>query len=204
LEFRDHLFDYYAGNPRAGWRAALESQSRVAGVDSSITAHRLGVWGEHVWNLGGYDPAFLVLATRYLGQTTLVEQGVLAAGQLPFDMRFYLGGDADLRGAGRKDVPADGIGLLSALYDGVELRMGDVLPYGLQPLIFVDGAMGGRRSFHLDPDVYWSPGFGLRCNSLVGSLRATAARGFVWRRDRAAEALLRPQWQYFFSLGKEF
>ncbi len=204
LEFRDHLFDYYAGDPRTGWQAALESQSRVAGVDSSFTAHRLGVRGERLWNLGRYDPASLVLATRYLGQTTLVRNGILAAGQLPFDMRFFLGGDADLRGAGRKDVPADGIGLLSVLYDGIELRMGDVLPYGLQPLVFVDGAMGGRSSFHLDPNFYWSPGVGIRCNSPVGSLRATMARGIVWRRDESAEVLLTPRWHFFLSLGKEF
>ena len=204
LEFRNHLFDYYARNPRVGGRVALESQSRAAGVDSSITAHRLGVRGEHLWNLGGYDPAFLVLATRYLSQTTLVKDGILAAGQLPFDMRFFLGGDADLRGAGRKDMPADGIGLLTAVYDGIELRMGDVLPYGLQPLIFVDGAMGGRSSFHLDPNVYWSPGAGFRWNTSVGSLRATLARAVVWSRAPAAEVLLRPQWRFFLSLGKEF
>ena len=101
-------------------------------------------------------------------------------------------------------MPADGIGLLTAVYDGIELRMGDVLPYGLQPLIFVDGAMGGRSSFHLDPNVYWSPGAGFRWNTSVGSLRATLARAVVWSRAPAAEVLLRPQWRFFLSLGKEF
>lgn len=204
VEFHDHLFEYYASDPRTGWRVALESRSRIAGVDSSITAHRLSVQGEQLWNLGGYDPPGLVLATRCLTQTTLVEHGALAAGQIPFDMRFFMGGDADLRGAGRKDVPADELGLLTAIYDGIELRMGDVLPYGLQPLIFMDGAMGGRRSFQLDPTVYWAPGFGVRWNSPVGSLRATLARGNVWLIDPSAEILLRPQWQFFLSLGKEF
>ncbi len=204
LEFRDHLFEYYAGDPRTGGRIAFRSQSRVAGIYSEITAHLLSLKGEHVWNLGAYEPPALVLATRYLGQTTLVKKSLLAAGEIPLDMRFFLGGDANLRGSGLNKIPADTAGLLTVIYDGVELRMGDVLPHGLQPLIFLDAAMVGRSSFKLNPDVYWSPGFGLRWNSPVGSVRATLARGFVWRRNPAAEVLLEPQWRFFLSLGTEF
>ncbi|MCX5793700.1 MAG: BamA/TamA family outer membrane protein [Elusimicrobia bacterium] len=204
LELRDHLFEYYAGEPRTGGRVTFRSQSRIAGMDSSITAHRLGLQGEHLWNLGGYSPPALVLATRYLGQTTLVKNSLVAAGAIPLDMRFFMGGDSDLRGAKLNELPADAAGLLTAVYDGVELRLGDVLPHGLQPLIFLDAAMAGRNSFHLDPNVYFSPGFGLRWNSPIGSLRTTLARGVVWRRDPSAEVLMRAQWRFFLSLGKEF
>lgn len=204
LELRDHLFEYYAGDPRTGGRIAFQSQSRVKGIYSNITAHQLSIKGEHVWNAGGFEPPALVLATRYLGETTLVRKALLAAGEIPSDMRFFLGGDADLRGAGFSKLPADAAGLLTAFYDGVELRMGDVLPHGLQPLVFVDAAIVGRSSFKLDPNVYWSPGFGLRWNSPVGSVRVTFARGLVWRRDPAAEVLIKPQWRFFLSLGAEF
>jgi len=204
LELRDHLFEYYAGDPRTGGRIVFGSQSRVKGIHSNITAHQLSVKGEHVWNIGGYEPPALVLATRYLGETTLVKKALLAAGKIPSDMRFFLGGDANLRGAGFNKLPADAAGLLTALYDGVELRLGDVLPHGLQPLVFVDAAVVGRSSFKLDPNVYWSPGFGFRWNSPVGSVRVTLARGLVWRRDGAAEVLIKPQWRFFLSLGAEF
>jgi len=204
LELRNHLFEYYAGEPRTGGRVTFKSQSQVAGLDSSITAHRLSVQGEHLWNLGGYNPPSLVLATRYLGQATLVKNSLVAAGKLPLDMRFFMGGDADLRGAGLNDMPADSAGLLTSIYDGAELRLGDVLPYGVQPLVFMDAAMGGRNSFHLDPNVYLSPGLGLRWNSPIGSLRTTLARGIVWRRDTSTEVLLRSQWRFYLSLGKEF
>lgn len=204
LELRSHLFEYYAGDPRTGWRAALTAKSRLAGAYSQITAHRLGFQGERIWNLGGYEPPLLVLATRWQGRTTLAKDSLVAAGELPLDMRYFLGGDSDLRGAPRLGVPGDSAGLLTALYDGVELRLGDVLPYRLQPLVFVDAAMGGRKSFKLDPNVYWSPGFGVRWGSPVGSVRATLARGLVWRRDPAAEVLLTPQWRLFLSLGREF
>jgi translocation and assembly module TamA len=204
LELRDHLFEYYAGDPREGGRIAFRSQSRVEGIYSNITAHLLSVKGEHVWNLGNYAPPALVLAARYAGQTTLVKRSLLAAGEIPLDMRFFMGGDSSLRGAGLNKLPADEAGLLTAIYDGVELRMGDVLPYGLQPLVFLDAAMGGRSSFKLDPNVYWSPGFGFRWQSPVGSVRVTLARGLIWRRDPAAEILLKPQWRFFLSLGTEF
>ena len=204
LELRDHNFEYYAGEPQTGGRVTFKSQSMIAGMESRITAHLLSLQGEHIWNLGGYTPPALVLATRYLVQTTLVKNSLLAEGEIPLGMRIFMGGDSDLRGAGLNKVPADPLGLLTAVYDGVELRLGDVLPHGLQPLVFLDAAMGGRSSARLDPNVYFSPGFGLRWASPVGSIRTTVARGIVWRRDPAAEVLLRPQWRFFLSLGKEF
>ena len=204
LELRDHLFEYYAGEPQAGGRLTFKSQSRIAGMESRITAHLLSLQGEHIWNLGGFSPPALVLATRYLLQTTLVKNSLLAAGEIPLGMRIFMGGDSDLRGAELNKLPADSAGLLTTVYDGVELRLGDVLPHGLQPLIFLDAAMAGRRSARLDPNVYFSPGFGLRWLSPIGSIRTTLARGMVWRRDPAAEVLMTPQWRLFLSLGKEF
>ena len=173
-------------------------------MESRITAHLLSLQGEHIWNLGGYSPPALVLATRYLAQTTLVKNSLLAAGEIPLGMRIFMGGDSDLRGAELNKIPADSAGLLTTVYDGIELRLGDVLPHGLQPLIFLDAAMAGRSSAHLDANVYFSPGFGLRWLSPGGSIRITLARGMVWRRDPAAEVLMTPQWRLFLSLGKEF
>lgn len=204
VDLLDHLFEYYAAEPQTGWHITFKSQSQVAGMYSSITAHRLDLQGQHIWNLGGYDPPLLVLATRYRGQTTLVNNGLLASGDIPLDLRYFMGGDANLRGAGHNDLPSDDIGLLTTVYDGIEVRLGDVLFHGVQPLVFLDTAMGGRDSFHLDPNVYFSPGFGFRWSSPVGSIRATLARGMVWRRDPSAETLLSPQWRFFLSLGTEF
>ncbi len=204
LEFRGHDFEYYAGDPRTGGRVVFKSQSRLKGAGSVITAHILTLQGEHVWNLGGYEPPALVLATRYLMQGTLVRNSLLASGKLPLDTRFFMGGDANLRGAGFNKVPSDAAGLLTSVYDGLELRLMDVFSHGIQPLIFLDAAMGGRGSFRLDPNVYYSPGFGVRWSSPVGSIRATLARGLVWKRDPSAEILMHPSWQFFLSLGKEF
>lgn len=200
----DHLYEYYAAEPRRGRRATVETLSRLAGADSTLTAHRLTVQGESLWNAGDYLPPALVLGTRYWAGTTYVNDAAAAQKNLAPDMRFFLGGDANLRGVALNGLPRDQNGFLTVVYDGVEARLGDVLPYGLQPLVFLDGAMGGRTDAHLDPDVYWSPGAGLRWRLPVGSIRGTVARGLVWHRDAASPPLYPPHWQLFLSFGEEF
>ena len=117
-------------------------------------------------------------------------------------MRFFIGGDADFRGVGPGEL-GDESGFLSGVYEGLELRAGDLLPFKLQPLVFIDAAMAGRGSLKLDPDVYYAPGAGMRWSTFIGAFRVTLARSFVWRRDPAT-APGRPHWQFFFSYGREF
>jgi translocation and assembly module TamA len=200
----DHLYEYYVPDPRRGWRTALETRSRAAGVQSSLTAHRVTAEGQALWNLGGYEPPLAIFGTRYWVGTTFVNDPASAQRILAPDMRFFLGGDSNLRGAALNGLPRDQAGFLTVVYDGLELRLGDLLPYGLQPLIFIDAAMGGRSDAHLDRDVYWSPGAGVRWRLPVGSIRATAARGLIWRRDESAPPLYEPHWQFFVSFGEEF
>lgn len=200
----DHLYEYFAAEPRRGWRASFETRSRAAGVQSTLTAHRVSAQGVALWNVGGYDPPALVFGTRYWAGTTYVNDPAYARRTLAPDMRFFLGGDSNLRGVALNGLPRDQDGFLTVAYDGLELRLGDVLPYGLQPLVFLDAAMAGRTDVHLDPDVYWSPGAGLRWRLPVGSIRGTAARGLVWRRDAASPPLYAPHWQFFLSFGQEF
>jgi translocation and assembly module TamA len=200
----DHLYEFYAGEPRRGWRASVDTLSRVGRVDSSLTAHRLSVQGQALWNVGAYDPPALVFGTRFWAATTYVTDLAFSRQNLAPDMRFFLGGDSNMRGVALNGLPPDQNGFLTVAYDGLELRLGDVLPYGLQPLVFVDAAMAGRDDVRLDPDVYWSPGAGLRWRLPVGSIRGTVARGLVWHRDASAPPLYAPHWQLFLSFGQEF
>ena len=117
-------------------------------------------------------------------------------------MRFFIGGDADFRGVGPGEL-GDETGFLSGVYEGLELRAGDLLPYKLQPLVFIDAAIAGRSSLRLDPDVYYAPGFGVRWSTFIGAFRATFARSLLWRRDPLT-APGRRHWQFFFSYGREF
>jgi translocation and assembly module TamA len=196
-----HLFEYYQRDPREGWFAGFESSSRDPAAYSRLKAHRLRVYGEALWDVGRYDPPLFVVANRgWAG--TIASNSSEAFTQLPPTQRFYLGGDADFRGSRRQSLPTDSQGFLSALYDGVELRFNG-LPYRLQPLLLADMAMGGRRAFHLDRDIYYSPGAGIRWASPFGAVRLTLARGMVARPSSENPTTL-PRWQFFATFGTEF
>ena len=203
-EVTSHLFEFYRRDPRSGWSLGFETQSRVKGAYSSVSADRMLLSHEKLWNPGNYDPPFLVVGLRGFAGTIWAGDRPSAFTDVPPDLRFFLGGDADLRGAARKGLPGDDLGFLTAVYEGLELRLVDVLPQGLQPLAFVDGAMGSQRDFHVERDVYWSPGVGLRWASPVGSIRATVARGLVWSRGGPVADSGLPHWHFFFSFGQEF
>lgn len=197
-----HLFEHHLREPIAGWRAELDTASRVSGVNSALTAHRARLGTEMLWNLGRFDPPLAVLGLRGWAGTTVVGDREAALRELPPAMRFFIGGNADFRGVGPGEL-GDESGFLSGVYQGLELRTGDLLPYELQPLVFLDAAMAGRGSLHLDRDVYYAPGFGARWATFIGAFRATLARSLVWRRAPATAAGPR-HWQFFFSYGREF
>lgn len=200
-DFLSHLYERYTRDPRTGWVARLETDSRVSGIHSDITAHHVRASGQRLFNVGRYDPPLFIAGARALAATTFVHE----ANQSRLSPTYlnFLGGDADFRGVGRKQLPGDETGFLSTAYAGLELRLGDWLPKRLQPFAFLDAAMGGRRRFELEPDIYYAPGAGLRWASPVGSMRLTLARGLTWRRGSTA-APPTPRWQFFFSFGREF
>lgn len=201
-ELTTHSFEYFQRDPRNGSRAELETASRVSEISSELTAHRLRLSLQKLWNLGAYDPPLAVLGTRGWIGTTVIGDRQAAVEGLPPAFRFFLGGDGDFRGASRGEL-GDEFGFLSAAYQGIELRAGDVLPYRIQPLVFIDAAMAGRTPLHLQRDVYYAPGFGARWATFVGAFRVSLARSLVWRRDPAT-APQRGHWQFFFSYGREF
>jgi len=198
-----HLFEYYQRDPRVGWQAGLQTSSRARGAYSDLSAQRLRLFGEKLWNVGHYDPPWLVLADRGWAGTVITDGDARTNTLLPPSQRFFIGGDVDLRGAQRQELPNDAGGFFTAVYDGLELRVNDVLPFKLDPLIFCDAAMGGRAQWSLDRDIYYSPGVGLRWASPFGVFRISEARGTVARRTLPSDTKL-PHWQFFFSFGTEF
>ena len=202
VEVTSHLFEYHLREPRNGFRAELDTASRVSKLSSSLTAHRVRVGAEKLWNLGAFEPPLAVLGARGWAGTTMVGDREGALRELPVAMRFFIGGNADFRGVGPGEL-GDENGFLTGAYQGLELRAGDLLPLRLQPLVFIDGAMAGSSSLHLEPDVYYAPGFGVRWATFIGAFRANLARSLIWRRDPATVPK-RAHWQFFFSYGREF
>lgn len=201
-ELTTHAYEYFQRDPRSGTRAEFDTASRVSEISSELTAHRFRLTLQKLWNLGAYDPPLAVLGARGWAGTTVIGDREAAVQGLPPEFRFFLGGDGDFRGVGRGEL-GDEKGFLTALYQGFELRAGDVLPYRLQPFVFLDAAMAGRTPLRVQRDVYYAPGFGTRWATFVGAFRVSLARSLLWRRD-VATAPQRAHWQFFFSYGREF
>ena len=198
-----HVIERYLSDPREGWQASLDTSSRFAGANSEITAHRMRLTAQALWNVGGYEPPLLIVGSRASAAATWISDVERTIGLLPPTYRHFLGGDSDYRGLGRRELPGESLGYLTAVYHGLELRVGDWFPKRLQPFIFLDAAMGGTRRFDLSPDLYYAPGAGLRWPSPVGTLRGSIARGFV-RHSDPATAPVESRLQLYFSFGREF
>ncbi len=197
-----HLYEYYMQDPQEGWTATLNLSSQFESVVSEETFHKLSFRHQKIWNLGEWDPPFLILSWRSTMGTFVAQSARRATDQIPVNQRFFLGGDSDLRGFGRKSLPQSTEGFLSSVYNGFELRTGRWFALNLQPFLLWDFAWTGDQPSTLDGSFFHSPGIGLRYPSPIGTLRATVARGYVRPADGQTAPTARDQ--FFFSFGKEF
>lgn len=201
IQMTSHDFEYYVNEPQDGWTLHLTTSTQFAGIVSEGNINVLYLQHQILWNLADWDPPWLVLGWRGHMGTYILSKGDEEDTVIPVTQRFFLGGDADMRGFARKQLPSSGEGYLTVLYEGFELRIVEVLPWGLQPLMFLDGAMAGARAGILDAAIYYSPGVGVRWASPLGAVRGTLGRGFVLHPDANS---VDPGYQFFFSFGREF
>lgn len=195
-----HLFEYYRTSPRDGFFLAFDGSFAHQSLASAVTAQRLSVRGEGLYNVNDFDPPWLVLGIRGGASTTLTGKRPGESGELPPTFVNYLGGAANIRGFGRNELPANESGGLSSLYGGFELRA-NTLPWGLQPFGFLDAGAVGSGPASLDLPVYLAPGGGMRWQSPVGVFRGTAAHGYTVGSDPGSTP---KHWQFFVTFGEEF
>ncbi len=201
LTATSHLFEYYTSSPRTGWSMALSTSSQIRKLFSNENIHR-GQFTHHIlWNLGDFDPPLLVFGWRSFLGSYFMDPNIVSADDIPVNERFFLGGSDDIRGFGRKELPRNNVGFLTALYEGFELRAGDWFDVPVQPLVFFDVAKGDVRNKHLQSPTYYAPGLGVRYDSPLGSVRSTLARGYTSDRSLPDS---NPKFQFYFSFGKEF
>jgi len=198
---KDHYFEFYRDRPRRGFSLTLDGDFTQRGWLSPVTAQAVRSSLESLWNIGNFDPPFLVFGFRAGLYTTFTDEQV-SSQALPSQFRNFLGGSGDLRGFGRQELPGPNGGL-SAVYGGVEFRIADTLPWGLQPFVFGDFGMLGSRTLQLDSPVFWDPGFGLRWQAPFGVIRTTLSHGFVSGPQLGYGDQIR-HWQFYFSFGEEF
>ena len=200
-----HVYEWGLRDQYQGWNANFQYHSQSRGLGSQINVSRYDLDIKHLWNIGAYWPPIFVLGSRI--QTILVDAPNLTANAndqlLPTKERIYAGGDDNLRGFGRNEISNGDVGYLTFAYLGFELRLIEELPWHLQPFLLADAGQLSPVRYTLDPPIYVSQGFGLRWPSPLGTLRASAASGRVWRGTPKTD-MIPQRWVYFFSFGQEF
>lgn len=201
INYISHDFEYYSVSPRDGLSTTLSVTSADKGAASDISATRALLGFTKLWNIWELDPPVLVLGLRGEYATTIPRDTPVE--DLPASFRNFLGGSSSLRGFGRRALPRDPRGALTRAHIGAEVRINHALPAKFQPFVFADAGKLGAVSRQLDPTLYWSPGLGLRWESPIGTMRATAAHGLIEGKEREnLRHLMR--WQFYFSLGEQF
>jgi outer membrane translocation and assembly module TamA len=194
-----HEYELGLRDQYSGWRAGLNYRGQRTGIGSPVSVDRYELNFKYLYDLAGYAPPLFVVASRIQA----VGVNALDSGRLPVDYRVFYGGDETLRGFGRKSLNNNGLGYLTALYFGLELRLVEELPYRIQPFVLFDSAQLGDRRYTLNAPIFTSQGFGVRWASPFGTLRGSAARGRIFDEDQSSQGY--PQnWVYFLSFGQEF
>ncbi|RYZ70958.1 MAG: hypothetical protein EOP09_05335, partial [Proteobacteria bacterium] len=209
FNWSDYPYQIYLSSPRDGHTFTVASSSIVKSRYTTAGVHRLRFEGTKLWNLGRYDPAQIILGVRFSVHSVLVGQDQTLRDSLPSDFYSFLGGEQNVRGFSRQELPLDAVnatgprrGSLSSAYTGFESRFPMLLPAGLDPLVFTDWAWFGSGNFGFESTLFFSPGIGLRYQSPIGAVRTTLARGFVL--GDVFNKVDAEHIQFFLSLGREF
>lgn len=200
LSLQSHEYEFYMGEPREGWQVSSGLRSAYEGLGAPQTFHQWTYQHQLLWNFNDWDPPLMVIGWRLKAGTFIMQDDDLFLNAVPDNQRFYLGGDGTLRGFARQQIPLSGNGSASFLYQGFEVRAGDVFPYKLQPFAFLDMAWESAKTFQLEKTLFYSPGIGLRWPSFIGPVRGSISQG----QALFAETGVEPHWQAYLSLGREF
>ncbi len=205
LNMMSHIYESNISQQYEGFSSSIFIRSQSQGLGSPVDVNRYEVNYKYLWNIGGYAPPLFVLSTRVQGITVDAADLITTAmgNEIPHEDRVFAGGDQNLRGFGRETISNDGLGYLSFLYTGFELRLVEEVPFKLQPFLLYDLARVGNRRYTLDPALFISEGIGLRWMSPFGTMRGSLARGRLINRGVSTET--EPEkYVFFFSFGQEF
>lgn len=177
LRWTGHRYEFFDVHPQEGDEltfefglrdTALGFMTRALRLDSSyVTVKRLSSWGR----------GLVIGGLRVVAGTTWVDEDVDPV-TLPPLVKFFGGGSDDVRGFALNTLPkADGAGALSKFVLKWELRRTYLMIPTLEAFAFFDHGYFGEKSFSTLPQMYYSPGVGLRWTSPIGIVQAYVAQG---------------------------
>ena len=198
LGLTSHYYEYFIGSPRSG-QELLFNLTQYNGTNNdnqNAQGKQFTLKGTKLINFGDFDPPNVILGFRFHYSSLLTEN----LKNTPQKYRLYLGGEKDIRGFARKTINNNEAGFKTTAHLAIESRYTNVLPYGLQPLAFIDFAKVGLNYNSFENITLYSPGVGMRWQSPFGSFRTTLAKGM----KSNTQLDVKEQWNFFFSYGREF
>ncbi len=200
-QWMSHNFEYYKNSPRSGYNLEAKGNLNSKTLLSDISAQQIQIKGQYLHNFFDYDPPLFVLGVRGGVNATFLQGGEGARSKLPPNYRYYLGGSSTLRGFSLQELPGDDDGALSSIFMGLEFRLANYLPFGIEPYVFVDAGLLGGNNFRLNMPLYYSPGLGIRYASPFGVFKTSIAHGF---KAGGSNDNVDNHFQFLFSFGEEF
>lgn len=204
LSFMNHSYEAFSRNQAEGWAGDMKYSTQIKNVGAPINVDRFELRFKNFYNVGGYSPPLFVIANRF-EVITLNTRGdeTQEIADVPVDWRIFYGGNDNVRGFSRQALNNQGQGFMTAALLGSELRIVQVLPHAIEPLLLFDVAKLGTRKFNFIAPTFISFGAGVRWASAVGTLRLSIARGEIVNDSIETSGYPR-DWNYNFSFGQEF
>ena len=173
LLFRTHAqvssenFELYRDSPNSGYAVILDISHAQIGLGSLYTGSNYHLLIKSFHNILNLDPALWVLGLRAgLIGFSYNEQNVE---KIPINAFPRIGGASTLRGLPFESIPE--VGIKNAIYSGLEIRINNIVPFGLAPFTFLDFARVRETKLGISQEKYISPGLGVNWNSPIGTLR---------------------------------
>ncbi|NCN26026.1 BamA/TamA family outer membrane protein [bacterium] len=198
-QMTSHYFEFYKATPQEGYELSIGWEAQREGVGSPLSLDLFNFSGTYLMNLGKWDPPLTVLGFRFSHDVALSSD----LNEIPTSYRLFLGGAENIRGFSRKSINNDNQGYLTTSYLGVEARFLEVLPYKVQPFVFMDAGKVSQASWTFGESTYTSPGVGVRWQSPLGALRGTVAKGRILNKEVDAPQP-KEEWNFYLSYGQEF
>lgn len=200
LNIKNHEYELQEEDPSSGYRLHFSMESSSKDLGSDFSEFRIKMDSLYLKNLFQLDPAVWVFGLR-LSLATINLGSDSEFADYPQSKRLYLGGSNTIRGFSRKSIPK--AGALTNLYLGSELRLLQLFPFGLQPVVFLDYARQGQKTAYLQPTNYWAPGIGVHWKTFIGLVRASVSYGLISGRRKDEYSNLESL-QVYISYGENF
>ena len=198
-KIESHKFEFYKDSPQSGYTFQVDLSHTQKGIGSDYTATSYAFSGKYLHNLLDLEPAIWILGLRGLLSGIHFEESFTS--KIPPTLFHRLGGTDSIRGFAKNKIPKDKP-LLTA-YLGSEVRISNLLPWGIHPFVFFDIAKAKTKNSNFSDATFMSLGIGLQWDSPIGLFRFSTAYPIVDGKNKENYSNL-SGFHFHLGLGEQF